>query len=424
MSRRVVITGMGVVSPFGFGVDPLLSGVRSGTSAIRKWDVLEELGYACQVCATPPDLTDEIKKNYFSDLTIKFLQHNGVIYGSMAGLDAWKDAGLEKNETTDWDSGTIFGMGSSAVDLMVKRLLDLVDEKQIRRLGSTSVEQIMNSGISAYLAGFLGLGNHVTSNSSACSTGSESVIMGYERIKSGLAERMLCGGCDGYNQYSWAGFDSMRVLCRDGNDNPQGASRPMSAAAAGFVPGAGAGALVLEELDTAQKRGARIYAEIIGSGLNSGGQRMGGSMTKPNVEGVRRCMRMALDSAKISGNEIDLIAGHLTSTLGDVLEVQNWSEVLGLKGANFPYINSTKSMIGHCLGGAGAIELVVALLEMKNDFIHPSLNTEQLHPEIEAIVARERIPLKAVNTSVDIVAKSSFGFGDVNSCLILRNWKT
>jgi 3-oxoacyl-(acyl-carrier-protein) synthase len=414
---------MGVVSPYGVGLEPLLNGVRSGNSAIQKWDVLEELGYGCQVCARPLEITDEIKKQYFTDLTIKFLQHNGVIYGSMAGLDAWKDAGLEKNEITDWDSGTIFGMGSSAVDLMVKRLLDLVDEKQIRRLGSTSVEQIMNSGISAYLAGFLGLGNHVTSNSSACSTGSESVIMGYERIKAGLANRMLCGGCDGYNQYSWAGFDSMRVLCRDSNDDPPRASRPMSAEASGFVPGAGAGALVIEDLETAQKRGARIYAEILGSGLNSGGQRMGGSMTKPNVEGVRRCMRMALDSSGIAPKDIDLIAGHLTSTLGDVLEVENWHEVLQLEGTDFPYINSTKSMIGHCLGGAGAIELVVALLEMQHGFVHPSLNTEALHPNIEAIVGRAKIPLQTVNTEVNIVAKSSFGFGDVNSCLVLRNWK-
>lgn len=423
MERRVVITGIGVLSPYGVGVEPMLRALQVGESAVTKWDVLEQLGYACQVSARPPEITDEIKPRYFTDLTIKFLQHNGVLYGSIAGMDAWADAGLERGDTTDWDSGTIFGMGSSAIDLMVKRHLELVDEHQVRRLGSTSVEQVMNSGISAHLAGFLGLGNHVTSNSSACSTGSEAVIIGYERIKAGKALRMLCGGCDGYNQYSWGGFDAMRVLCRDSNDNPAKASRPLSAEAAGFVPGAGAGALVLEDLETAQKRGARIYAEIIGTGLNSGGQRMGGSMTKPNNEGVRRCMKMALEEGQIKPEQIDLIAGHLTSTLGDVLEMQNWHEVLGLSGKDFPYVNSTKSLIGHCLGAAGAIELVAAVLEMKHGFIHASLNSENLHPAIAALVDREKIPLQAIKKDINIVAKSSFGFGDVNSCVVLRNWK-
>ncbi len=234
---------------------------------------------------------------------------------------------------------------------------------------------------------------------------------------------MLCGGCEGYNEYSWAGFDAMRVLCRDSNNDPTRASRPMSADAAGFVPGAGAGALVLEDLESAQARGATIYAEILGTGLNSGGQRMGGTMTKPNEEGARRCMKIAIDNAQIKAEEIDLICGHLTSTIGDVIEVGNWSKELNLKGKEFPYINSVKSLIGHCLGAAGAVELVAAIQQMKEGFIHPSLNTENLHPEIAKLVDREKIPLKTINTDVNILAKSSFGFGDVNSCLVLRNWK-
>lgn len=150
---------------------------------------------------------------------------------------------------------------------------------------------------------------------------------------------------------------------------------------------------------------------------------MGGSMTKPNGEGVRRCMATAIKSANIQAEEIDLIAGHLTSTIGDVLEVENWHQVLNLKNGKFPYINSTKSMIGHCLGAAGAIELVGAILEMKEGFVHPSLNCENLHPQISELVDRDRIPQEVVNKGINIVAKSSFGFGDVNSCLILSNWK-
>ncbi|MCP4458695.1 MAG: beta-ketoacyl-[acyl-carrier-protein] synthase family protein [Cytophagales bacterium] len=424
MERRVVITGMGVVSPIGLTLEDFSKGLRAGVSAIEKWERLEEMNYACQICARPPDITPEIKEKYFSSLTIKFLKHDGILNGAMAGIDAWTDAGLSLDHVEpDWNSGSIFGIGSSGIDVLIKKYVENVDAKQIRRLGSTMVEQLMNSGVSAYLTGFLGLGNHVTTNSSACSTGSEAVIMGYEKIKAGLAKRMICGGCEGFNDYSWAGFDAMRVLCRDSNDNPTGGSRPMNATASGFVPGAGAGALVVEDYETAIERGAPIYAEIIGAGLNSGGQRMGGTMTKPNVEGARRCLQMAMDSSGIRSEKVDLICGHLTSTIGDAIEVNNWSQVLNRTGADFPYINSLKSMIGHCLGAAGAIELVAGILQMKNSFVHASLNSEELHPEISEVVDRSRIPQKRVDTPINILAKSSFGFGDVNSCLILRNWK-
>jgi len=422
LNRRVVITGIGCVTPYGIGQKHFLDALQSGKTAIAKWEELEKHNYACHVCSRPPEISQEEKQKYFTDLTIKFLKHKGVLYGTIAGLDAWRDAELEANEDTDWDSGAVFGMGSSAQDPMIHKQIDLVNAGQVRMLGSTFVEQVMNSGVSAHLSGFLGLGNHVTSNSSACSTGSEAVIMGFERIRSGQAERMVCGGCDGYNYDGWSGFDAMRVLCRDSNNDPTRASRPMSEDASGFVPGAGAGALLVESLESAQKRGAKIYAEILGAGLNSGGQRSGGSMTKPNGEGVRKCMGMAIDQAHIKPEQIDLIAGHLTSTVGDVLEVQNWQRALGLKGKDFPYINSTKSLIGHCLGAAGAIELVGVMLQIQNSFIHPSLNTENLHPDIADIVARDKIPLKKVDKEVNVVAKSSFGFGDVNSCLILQRW--
>ena len=146
-------------------------------------------------------------------------------------------------------------------------------------------------------------------------------------------------------------------------------------------------------------------------------------MTKPNIEGARRCLKMAVDSSGVDSKKIDLICGHLTSTIGDAIEVRNWSQVLNRKGKDFPYINSLKSMIGHCLGAAGAIELVAAIVQMKENFVHASLNSDELHPEIEEVVDPSRIPLQKIDTSVEIIAKSSFGFGDVNSCLVLRNWK-
>ena len=174
-------------------------------------------------------------------------------------MDAWKDAGLELQETADFDSGTIFGAGTSGVDKF-REAIYLLDEKKVRRLGSTVVAQTMASGVSAYLGGILGLGNQVTSNSSACTTGTESILMGYDRIVSGRAQRMLVGSTSDHGAYVWGGFDAMRVLTYKHNASPEKASRPMSATASGFVPGSGAGALLLESLESAQKRGARIYA--------------------------------------------------------------------------------------------------------------------------------------------------------------------
>ncbi|KPA12092.1 beta-ketoacyl-ACP synthase, partial [Candidatus Magnetomorum sp. HK-1] len=232
---------------------------------------------------------------------------------------------------------------------------------------------------------------------------------------------MLAGGVEGSSPYIWAGFDSMRVLSTKFNDRPTEGSRPMSASACGFVPGSGAGVLLLENLDTALERGARIYAEIIGAQTNCGGQRAGGSMTAPNPHGVQRCIRQAIFDAGISPDDIDAINGHLTATYADPYEIKNWSEALERGPDNFPYINSTKSMIGHCLGATGAIETIAAVLEMEGRFLHPSLNCEDIHPDIEPFVDKVVQKLKE-NIDLNIIAKASFGFGDVNSCLIIKKW--
>ena len=179
---------------------------------------------------------------------------------------------------------------------------------------------------------------------------------------------------------------------------------------------------MLEDLETALTRGARIYAEVLGGMVNCGGHRMGGSITAPNPEGVRRCIHGALADAGIDPCEIDAINGHLTATYADPVEVKNWSAALGRGPENFPWINSTKSMIGHCLGAAGAIECVAAVLELHGGFIHPSLNCGDLHPEIEPFA--RSVPQTAVTfPGLRTIAKAGFGFGDVNSCLIFRKWE-
>ena len=194
----------------------------------------------------------------------------------------------------------------------------------------------------------------------------------------------------------------------------------MSASANGFVPGSGAGALILESYESAIERGASIYGEILGGFVNSGGQRNGGTMTAPNTRGIVHCIKGALREAAIKATDIDAISGHLTSTMFDPIEVAHWCKALNRWGTDFPYIYSLKSMIGHCLSGAGAIESVAVLLQLKHQFLHPSLNCEDLHPEIEKIISPDCIPTQTKPAMLNVIAKSSFGFGDVNSCIIFK----
>ena len=333
----------------------------------------------------------------------------------------WRDAKLpiENNASPDWENGIIFGTGILGVD-QFRESIHLIDAKNTRRLGSTSVMQTMASGISAYLGGILGCGNQVTTNSSACTTGTEGVLMAYERIKSGKATIILTGSCSDSGPYVWGGFDAMRILPRTYNDNPAEASRPMSASAAGFVAGSGAGALVLESLDSALARGANIYAEVLGGAINSGGQRGEGTMTAPNSEAVQRCITEAVKDAGISPAAIDVINGHLTATTKDALEIENWSKALARKHGDFPYINSFKGIFGHCLAAAGSIEIVASMLQFKEGLIFGNSNCNDVHPVISTMISPDKIPQQTFNYSPKILAKASFGFGDVNACAIFK----
>lgn len=423
MSIRVVVTGIGVVAPNGNNVQEFELALRKGLSGIRVNEKMVEFGFGSQVAGVPQGI-DELAATYFKEDQLRAM-NSGHRCAAIAAVDAWSDAGLERPEdeddAVDWDTGAIVGTGIGGMDTIASKVVPMTDAKKVRRLGSTSVEQVMSSGVSARLSGLFALGNQVTTNSSACSTGSEAISMGLDRIRRGLAKRMLCGGAEGASHYTWAGFDAMRVLCRRFNDAPERASRPMSATAAGFVPSAGAGVLMLESLESARERGARILAEVSGSAVNCGGHRAGGSMTAPNPQGVRRCIQAALADADIAPSEVDAINGHLTSTGADPKEVASWAAALERRPADLPPITSTKSMIGHALGAAGGIESVACVLMLTGGFVHPSINCEDVHPEIEPYAAS--IPHTVLEfPDLQVVVKAGFGFGDVNACLVFRKW--
>jgi len=421
MHRRVVVTGLGVVSPNGIGIPAFLDAIQNGKCGIKFIPHYQELNFSCQLAGTP-DFEWESLRNYISDVTLFGLKGTNIGYGLAAALDAWADSGMDyETDEPRWETGCVFGNSIADTEAM-KNVIIRVDNKEAKKLGSRVVEQAMNSGVTSYISGRLGLSNKVITNSAACATGTQAIVMGYEYIKHGYAKRMVVGSAEYVDTYVFGAFDSMRVLSRKFNDRPELSCRPMSITAGGFVPGSGAGALILEDLDFALARNANIYAEVLGGSNNSGGQRLGGSMTAANPEGVTRCINEAIANSGIKPRQIDLISGHLTATNADKQEIKNWSDALNRKGEDFPITNSLKSMIGHCLSAAGSIETVASVLQIVHQFVHPNLNLDDPDPAITNLVSADRLPLKMTKKEVNIVAKANFGFGDVNSCIILSKY--
>ena len=418
--RRVVVTGLGVCAPGASNVTQFHELLLSGKSGIQFFSELKELGFGCQIGGRP-EVSMQNLEEYFDKPWLKNLHSWGLVYGVLAGSEAWKGAGLPfKSDRRDAESGIIFGAGILGVDKL-REAIARVDQGQVRRLGSTTVLQTMTSGISAYLAGLFGCGNRISTNSSACSTGTEAAILGYDWIRQGKAKRMLVGSTSEGGPYIWGGFDSMRVLPRRFNENPEQASRPLSATASGFVPSCGAGALVLEDLDSAQARGATIYAEICAGVVNSGGQREGGTFTAPNAIAVKECIIQTIEQSQLAPQCIEAINGHLTATKGDVSEVQAWKEVFSTYDLSLPPVNSFKGQIGHALAASGSIELVGCALQLSKGVLYGNVNLEDLHPDLLEVGA-DVFPTAVVEKDIDAMIKASFGFGDVNACLIFKSY--
>ncbi|MDD2635765.1 MAG: beta-ketoacyl-[acyl-carrier-protein] synthase family protein [Bacteroidales bacterium] len=423
--KRVVITGMGIISPIGNGIQSFLQSIKEGKSGIRFIPELKELGFSSCIGGVP-NIDTELNNDIFSkyelteaDISIK--------YAVLAGIEAWKDAGLkipDKYSTyTNNNYGSVVGTCSGGAEIFTRKLVPAVNNNSIKRLGSQIIENTMHSGSAAALSNILALSNQTISNSSACATGTESIIIAVEKIRNGTADLFIAGGTDPYTPFAWAGFDSMRLLSRKFNDHPTISSRPMSQSSDGFVASAGAGMVVVEELEHALLRNATIYAEIIGIATNAGGQRNGGSMTASNPDKVVECIKNAIKDANIDNSKIDLISGHLTGTKLDFNEISNWLNALE-SPKSLPYINSLKSMTGHMIGAAGSAETIAAVLQLYYQFIHPTINCEDLNPEIAKNWDSKKIPIKLINSvNLQHIAKASFGFGDVNACIILKKFE-
>lgn len=433
MKRRVVVTGLGVVAPNGVGLTAYREALKAGRSGIKWQEELNKLNFAAQIGGVPP-LDEEAILKVLPETDYHKLSE-AMVYAALAAIECARHSGVEidlrkgyQDRPVDWETGAIIGCGIGGMDAIFNELGPVMSEAQEQEpgrgtmpMGTDIVPKVMGSSVSVTVGKFLGLGGQTSTNSSACNTGTEAIFEGYKHIQAGFAESMFVGGAEGTHHAIWAGFDAMRdVLCSKYNEAPEKGSQPMGAGACGFVPSGGAGVLRLETLESAKKRGAPILCELISAYCNSGGQRDGGTMTFPNAEGVARCIRKVIENAGVAPERISLINGHLTSTTADPREINSWRKALGLPAERFPTIQATKSMIGHSLGAAGALESAAVVDQLANGYVHPSINCEEVHPEIRPV--ERSIPRKVQERALDYVIKASFGFGDVNGCLLFKRW--
>jgi len=402
--RRVVITGLGIVSSIGNNAQEVLASLREGKSGVVKAEDYEKIGMKCQVHGAP-----QIDLDTAVDRRVRRFMGAGAAYNYVAMQQAIADSGLEENEISNEHTGIIMGSGGPSTKAIVQAA-DTAREKGPRRIGPFVVPQAMSSTNSATLATPFKIKGVNYSISSACATSTHCIGNATEMIQWGKQDVMFAGGGEELDWTLSVLFDAMGAMSTGYNDRPQIASRAYDRKRDGFVIAGGAGVVVLEELEHAKARGAKIYAEITGYGATSDGY----DMVQPSGEGAVRCMRLALETAR---RPVDYINPHATSTpIGDIKEIEAIREVFGKK---IPPISATKSLTGHSLGAVGAQEAIYSLLMMKSGFICASANIDELDPAFASDpIVRERMD----NAKIDCVLSNSFGFGGTNGCLVLERY--
>lgn len=403
--RRVVVTGLGIVSSLGNNKSEVLASLHDGRSGIERCDQYAELGFRTAVHGAI-----RLKPEELIDRKVYRFMGQASAYAYLAMREAIADAGLSEEQISDSRIGLIAGSGGASNENIVQAV-DLLRQKGLRKVGPYMVPRTMSSTIAACLATPFKLKGVSYSISSACATSAHCIGNAAELIQLGKQDLMFAGGGEEVHWTMTLLFDAMGALSSSYNDTPTTASRPYDATRDGFVISGGGGMVVLEELEHARARGAKIYAELVGYGATSDGF----DMVQPSGEGAMRCMRQALAGIK---DPVDYLNAHGTSTpVGDVKELQAIREVFGDKP---PVIASTKSLGGHALGAAGVHEAIYTLLMMEARFIAASANITQLDPEAEGLlIARERKD----NVNLNLCLSNSFGFGGTNASLAFRRWQ-
>jgi 3-oxoacyl-[acyl-carrier-protein] synthase-1 len=398
--RRVVVTGMGIVSSIGNNTQEVLASLREAKSGIVRADKYAELGFRCQVHGAPTLAAAEAV-----DRRAMRFHGGGTAWNHVAMEQAIRDAGLDETEVSHGRTGIIMGSGGPSTRTIVEAA-DVTRSKGPRRVGPFAVPKAMSSTASATLATWFKIKGVNYSISSACATSNHCIGNAAEIIALGKQDIMFAGGCEELDWTLSVLFDAMGAMSSKFNQTPDRASRAYDVDRDGFVIAGGAGVLVLEELEHAKARGAKIYAEMAGYGATSDGH----DMVAPSGEGAVRCMRMALEGVRAP---VDYINPHATSTpVGDTKEIEALREVFGDK---CPPISATKSLTGHSLGAAGVQEAIYSLLMMNNGFICESANIENLDPAFADMpILRERRD----NVALGCVLSNSFGFGGTNASVV------
>lgn len=411
--RRVAVTGIGLVSCLGHERTRVTDALRRGASGIRSLPSWREHGLKSWIAGDLEGLDEKLAD---ARLPKKLLPGMSAAarYCALAALDAVADAGLDPEVMAEPATGCLVGSGIGDA-ASVHHAAELFDSGRLRRIDPYTVLRAMSSSASAALVALFGLRGRSYSLSSACATSAHNIGHAYELIAHGMVDRALAGGGEEVDELTAAAFQALRMaLSTRYNDTPERASRPYDAGRDGFVVSGGAGILMLEELEGALRRGARIHAELAGHGASSDGF----DLVLPQPEGAQAavCMKEALDSAGIEHDAVDYVNTHGTATIhGDLAEVEALRRVFG---DQLPPFSSTKSMTGHALGAAGALEAIFSIAMIEEGFLAPSINIEQLDPAFHGLP----IVTSPRPADLDTVISNNFGFGGTNCSLVLRRY--
>lgn len=407
MGNRVVITGMGIYSCIGKNLDEVRQSLYKGKSGIIMVPERKEFGYRSGLTGfvEKPNLKDKL------DRRARIMMPEHAEYAYVATKEAMEVAGVDEDYFEQHEVGIIYGNDTCA-EAVIQGIDKIREKKDTILVGSASVFQVLNSTINMNLSTIFKLKGINLTLSAACASGSHSIGLGYMFIKNGLQEMIVCGGGQETNIYSMPNFDALGAFSIRESD-PTKASRPFDRDRDGLVPSGGAATVILESLESAQRRGATILAEVIGYGFSSNG----GHISNPSVDGPARSLKLALKDAGLNAKDIQYLNAHATSTpAGDASEAKAIFETFG---SDMPFVSSTKGMTGHECWMAGASEVIYSTLMMKNGFIAPNLNFE--NPDEDS--AKLKIVANTLENKFDVYLSNSFGFGGTNSSLVIKDWK-
>ena len=413
MSKKVVVTGLGIVSPIGNGIDAFWKAALNGASGVKEISCFDASKYKSRIAA---EVQGYNAREYFPNANLDRMDRfaHFCIGATKMALD---DSGLDLNAKDPYQVGVSIGSGMGGMLMAERQITALHDSGRPEKVNPNSIPMVTLNAASGQIAILLGVKGPNITTSTACSSSAHSIGQAADLIKLGKADVMIAGGADAcITPLAMAGFCSLRTLSTR-NDEPKKAMRPFDKLRDGFVMGEGAGVLILESLEHAQKRKAKIYAEVAGYGSTSEASHM--VIPEQTGKEMVKTMELAMDDANVSGTEVDYINAHATSTpIGDPVEIKA-IQMLFKEHANKIVINATKALVGHTIGAAGAIAAIVCALSIKEGAIHPNLNYDDPDPLCEM----EMIKGTVVDKNLRIALINSFGFGSNNSTLILRKFE-